>query len=148
MIFRLSLLWFCLLCVPKLYADTELITDSGQKIAFSSLAGRWIFINYWASWCHTCLAEIKELNRFHDQYHDKIALFAVNFDMPAVDELHRLVNHIPINYPSLIQDPHTALKLSDIVGVPVTFVFNPQGKLTQTLYGLQTVSKLSKIIQK
>nr|HAT8713831.1 redoxin domain-containing protein [Legionella jordanis] len=127
-------------------ADVILTTLDGQKIPFSSLKGKWVFINYWASWCQPCLDEIHALNRFYEHQKKDVALFAVNFDMLAAEEQLQLIKKHRINYPSLQNDPAQVLHLKNIPGVPATFVFNPEGKLSQTLFGPQTLLSLNEVI--
>ncbi|ASQ47489.1 TlpA family protein disulfide reductase [Legionella clemsonensis] len=138
-----SIIAICLslLCHYVLASNTILKTIDGEQIAFSSLKGKWIFINYWASWCQPCLDEIHELNRFYQSQHSKAALFAVNYDMLPPAQQLELVKKYNIRYPSLL-DPAKQLGLGSIPGVPATFVFNPQGKLNEILYGPQTVRSL------
>jgi thiol-disulfide isomerase/thioredoxin len=126
---------------PSVFAkDITLQTIQGDKIAFSSLKGKWVFINYWASWCHICLDEIPELNRFYRQNKDHVALFAVNYDNVSLQEQMKITHHL--SYPSL-KDPSQLLDLGDVEALPVTFVFNPEGKLHNTLYGGQTYKELN-----
>lgn len=139
---------FCLLLSFSAHADATLLDVYGQRFSFSALKGQWVFINYWASWCQTCLDEIPALNRFYEKNkHNHVALFAVNYDgLPLAAQL-RLVKHFNIHYPALGKDPANALHLGNINGVPATFVFNPQGDLVDTLYGEQTVSSLTRSIE-
>ena len=119
---------------------------NGTAIPFANLQGKWVFINYWASWCDTCLDEIVELNCFFAKNKNKIALFAVNYDMLPIESLLALIKKHKINYPSLQEDPAASLSLAEIHSVPTTFVFNPQGQLQVTLYGEQTCAGLNAII--
>lgn len=128
-------------------ASTTLTTLTGETIAFASLKGKWVLINYWASWCKPCLDEIKELNQFYAVNKDKIHLFAVNFDDLSKAEQLQLVKKLVINYPSLEQDPRAALHLGELRGVPATFVFDPDGNFKDALYGSQTFKSLNKVIQ-
>ena len=58
-----------------------LFTDlNGHNLSFSSFKGKWVFVNYWASWCQPCLDEIKELNKFYALQNPDAVLLAVNFD--------------------------------------------------------------------
>ncbi len=120
----------------------------GQNIPFDSLKGKWVLINYWASWCQPCLDEVSELNRFYKDKKDKVALFAVNYDLLPLPNQLALIRKYNINYPSLSQDPGPALELGDIRGVPATFVFNPEGKLSTVLYGGQTLFGLNQALLK
>ncbi|MFT4058210.1 MAG: TlpA disulfide reductase family protein [Legionella sp.] len=128
-------------------ADILLKDMKGNNISFASLRGKWIVINYWARWCKTCIEEIPEFNRFyHKHAHDQVALFAVNYDALPTYKQNNLIQELNIQYPSLRRDPAFALGLGNIVGVPVTFIFNPQGELVNTLYGGQNVRSLEKAI--
>jgi len=129
------------------HADTVLQNIHGEKIPFASLAGKWVFINYWASWCQPCLDEIPELNRFYEQHKkNNIAMFAVNYDAMPVNEQKLLIQQFDIRYPTLKHDPARLLHLGDINGVPVTFVFNPQGQLVDRLTGGQTLASLNEVL--
>ena len=129
-----------------IYANMTLIDISGKKIPFSSLQGKWVMINYWASWCQPCLDEISELNAFYYRHHDQVAVFAVNFDGVSLQQQQQLIKTYQITYPSLRDDPAEDLALGELVGVPATFVFNPQGQLVNTLYGGQTIDSLEAAI--
>lgn len=125
-----------------LFHDTQ-----GQSIPFSSLKGKWVLINYWAGWCQTCLDEIPEFNRFYQSHQkDPIALYAVNFDALPLFEQKNLIKRFGISYPNLLKNPAQDLNLGDITGVPVTFIYNPEGKLVKTLYGGQTAQSLDEEI--
>jgi thiol-disulfide isomerase/thioredoxin len=128
-------------------ADTLLNDVQGKTISFSSLKGKWVLINYWASWCKSCIDEIPELNLFYQKHKkDPVALFAVNYDALPLYKQKRLIQKHQIMYPSLSTDPAMTLGLGDIIGVPVTFVIDPQGKLVDRLYGGQSIQSLDEAI--
>lgn len=137
----LSVLWF----TSPTHAHTKTLQSiDGQEIALASLKGKWVYINYWASWCTPCLHEIPEINQFYQQYKDKnIAVFGVNYDGIDANEQRHLIQKYQLNYPSLSTDPAALLQLGDIKGIPVTFVIGPNGKLFDTQYGEQTIKSLS-----
>ncbi|PWY55827.1 TlpA family protein disulfide reductase [Legionella qingyii] len=130
-------------------ADVLLKDTQGNTISFSSLKGKWVLINYWAGWCKTCIDEIPELNHFYRKHeNDPVVLFAVNYDGLPVHKQNKLIRKFNILYPSLATDPALALGLGDIIGVPVTFIINPQGDLVNTLYGGQDIKTLDTAIKK
>lgn len=144
-IFRL--LTALLITMPG-HAETLLHDTTGHSTAFSTLKGKWVFIHYWASWCQTCLEELPELNHFYELNKDNnVALFAVNYDTPPLPEQKRLIQQLDIRFPSLATNPARMLRLGGIRGVPVTFVFNPEGELVDALYGPQTVESLQLIMK-
>ena len=65
------------------WADEVILQQAplGDNLIFSSLKGKWVYINYWANWCQPCLEEIAAFNQFYDKYKNKnIAVFGVNYD--------------------------------------------------------------------
>ncbi|KTC84927.1 TlpA family protein disulfide reductase [Legionella brunensis] len=143
---KLLLITFLITCSCAQASNAILTTINGEQITFNSLKGKWVLLNYWASWCQPCLDEIHELNQFYKQRKNNVALFAVNYDMLSVNEQLQLIKKYHIRYPSL-QDPAKQLRLGSIPGVPATFIFNPQGKLSQTLYGPQTAFSLNEALR-
>jgi thiol-disulfide isomerase/thioredoxin len=140
------LFYFVLFCFTStVYAQPPMLQNiDGHEITLKSLKGKWVYINYWASWCAPCLHEIPEINHFYQQYKNKnIMVFGVNYDGLPLEQQRELIQKYQLSYPSLGIDPADALKLGDIKGVPVTFIFNPEGKLFDIKYGEQTIKSLS-----
>jgi thiol-disulfide isomerase/thioredoxin len=128
-------------------AEIVLKDLEGNKTALSSLKGKWVFVNYWAGWCRTCVAEIPELNRFYQSHqNDAVVLYGVNFDAPPLSEQKNVIKQLDIHYPNLIKDPADDLGIKEIIGLPVTFIFNPEGILVKTLYGGQTLGTLNQVM--
>ncbi len=128
-------------------ASVALEDLNGNKISLASLHGKWVFINYWASWCGPCLEEISALNHFYATKHpEKVAVFAVNFDSSSVPQQRRLAQENDIEYPSLNPSSLKSLHLDNISVVPVTYVFDPKGNLNTTLYGGQTEENLQALL--
>lgn len=116
---------------------------SGKSIKLQDLKGRWVYINYWASWCKPCVQEIETFNALYKlEKQEQIAVFAVNYDALAMDELKSLIKTQHILYPHFADDPAVAWQLGDVQAVPVTFIINPKGQLVKTLYGEQSLKIL------
>ena len=132
----------------SLNASPILLTEmDGTLVPFTNLRGKLVMINYWASWCRSCIDEIHELNSFYRKNLKKVALYAVNYDGVPVAKQNQLIKKYHISYPSLRIDPSILLHLEDLSAVPVTFVFNPNGQLINTLYGGQTEITLKQLIK-
>lgn len=131
----------------SLHADPLLQDMNGPLFKLKDLRGKWVFINYWASWCKPCLHEIPILNQFYEMNrHHNLALFAVNYEGLPNEAQLELIHRFQIQYPSLAYDPADPLRLGEIRGVPVTFIFNPQGQLRHTLFGEQTKETLQSFL--
>ena len=119
------------------YTDME-----GYSGNFSDHKGKWMVINYWATWCKPCIEEIPELNTFSAKHIDQIKLFAVDFDNAQGEKLVESTKKMGIEFSVLTQDPHSILGFEKPYALPTTFIFNPEGKLHKTLLGPQTEKSL------
>lgn len=120
---------------------------TGQSFRFSQLRGHWIFINYWATWCHACVHEVDALNQFYRNNKDKkVLVYGVNFDQLKGAELTKAIKTLKIKFPVLLERPNAVLNLQAVGVVPTTFVINPKGELVQTLLGPQSLKKLSNVL--
>lgn len=119
--------------------DINVYDTEGHLINFSELRHQWIVINYWASWCPPCVKEIPELNQLYQMYkNDNVAVLGVNYDRVDQQQLQQIITEMGVEFPTLITDPAEQLGIGEIAGLPVTYIFNPQGKLSARLYGAQT----------
>src|SRR5690606_19195791 len=123
-----------------------LVDTAGKKMIFSSLQGKWVFINYWATWCHPCMTEIPVFNQFYQAHQKQVAVLGVNYDGLPSEKLVSVIKQLKINFPVLIENPAKILNLPDISVVPTTYVFNPKGKLVKVLLGPQTPASLTAMI--
>lgn len=120
----------------------------GHALKLADFHGKWVFINYWASWCKPCYQEIPELNRFYKKHHNDVVLLGFSYDQQQGESLAKLANKMGIEFPTLSQDPAAAIGIKSIPGLPATYVINPKGKLSEALFGMQTRKSLEQAIGK
>ncbi|MDP3558813.1 MAG: TlpA disulfide reductase family protein [Legionellaceae bacterium] len=135
-------IFFSVFFANPLLAAPNLQPLIGKTVPLQALHGKWVFINYWANWCHPCLEEIPALNAFYKKNKNKVALYALHWDPLPPADLAALVHQYGLTYPSLKTDPGPALGIEELQGVPATIVLTPQGKLKTILYGAQTLASL------
>lgn len=108
----------------------------GNEIALSSLRGKYVLLDFWASWCGPCRKENPWVKRAYKMYKDKgFDVYAVSFDYPGNRE--NWINAIkeddlPWHHVSSLQgwrDP--AAKTYNISGIPAPFLLDPEGKIIE-----------------
>lgn len=115
------------------------IDQHGRKVTAESLEGQWLLINYWATWCAPCRAEISEFNQLTVQLKGQpVQVLGVNFDGLQGAELSKASANLGIAYRVFAQDPaaHWQLPRSEVL--PVTYIVGPNGVLRERLLGEQT----------
>lgn len=63
--------------------DITVTAMDGTEVKLSSLRGKTVFVNFWATWCGPCMQEMPEMNKIYPDYKDKIEFFAVSLMIRA-----------------------------------------------------------------
>lgn len=103
--------------------------------------GNWVVINYWAQWCKPCIEEIPELNELARE-HPGVTVLGVNFDGARDEALNVQVEALGIEFPLILEDPAATLGTQRPQALPTTLILNPDGELSATLTGPQTLASL------
>ena len=127
-------------------AKPDLVTSDNKKIFLDDLHGKWVVINYWADCCPPCIKEIPELNKLNAKYSDELNVFLFNFDRLEGEELKNQLRKIDAKVPSLVTDPQSIYNFTIPESLPVTFVINKKGELSNILQGPQTLEEMEKVL--
>jgi len=122
-----------------------LTTLSGKQQPLSHFRGKWVFINYWATWCKPCVKEVPMLNQLIKD-HKNLRIFGVNFDEKRPSAIRANAKKLGIRFPLLLNNPAPALGIDSLSVLPTTLVISPGGKLIKTLQGEQTKSSLEALM--
>lgn len=123
------------------------VDSHGNTIALNNLQGKWLIVNYWATWCGHCKTELRELDKFYQAHKNNVMVLGVNFDALPATKLNTLQTKMKIHFPLASHFPIDQFGVGDIDNLPRTFIFSPDGKLQQTLYGPQTKKALTHAVQ-
>ena len=121
----------------------------GNPWKFADYKGKWVIVNYWASWCKPCITEVPELEAFYQAHKDKdVVMLGVNYDFVPAAETLQLAEKYGMSYPVLESehDPRVQMGINPIMVLPTTIVINPEGKITATLVGEQNQASLEELI--
>jgi thiol-disulfide isomerase/thioredoxin len=124
-------------------AESVFHDSKGQAVDLSNSKNKWIIVNYWASWCDSCLQEIPELNRFYQKNVDKnLVIYGVNYDHINGEALQNVVKQVGIGFPVLSEDPSKLWHLGSMEALPITFIINPKGEVVKRIVGPNTAQTL------
>lgn len=127
--------------------DFELPDIAGKKHRLSDYRGKWVVVNYWATWCPPCLTEIPELQDFHDSHANGDAVvLGINFEDIDPRTLQNFVEDYFISYPVLREMPGRSSVMGGIPGLPTTFVISPEGEILARQVGGVTAEMLDEFI--
>jgi thiol-disulfide isomerase/thioredoxin len=123
------------------------LKDFQQKtIHLSQYRGKVILLNFWASWCAPCQAEMPTFAQWQSQYHGKLQVIGVNMDdeMPKAEAVAR---KLKVNYPLVVGTAHMGEAYGGIYGLPVTFLIDAHGRIRAEYQGGNHVSQIHAEIQ-
>jgi thiol-disulfide isomerase/thioredoxin len=142
-----------LLTSPSVMADNKnsagfLLKDTaGVKHQLSNYKGKWVLVNYWATWCPPCLEEVPDLVNLYDHRRKKdLMVLGVVFDYKDTKEVADYVDDMLMSYPIVLGDEAVTEQIGSAEVLPTTFIYNPQGELVRIKRGLITKQYIEKII--
>jgi thiol-disulfide isomerase/thioredoxin len=129
-----------LLAAPELATAREAAFSypdlDGKTHRLSDYRGKWVVVNYWATWCPPCLEELPELEVFHDSHKGRDALvLGLNMEDISADKLRNFVEEQFLSYPILRVGSFPAYTLGEVPGLPTTFLVAPTGKIVARQVG-------------
>jgi peroxiredoxin len=134
------------ICVIACHNKPDATDSHGNPIYLSNYQGKWLVVNYWATWCEPCLTELPALNALYANHSDKLVVLGVNFDSLPAAEIQHFADTLHLTLPLLSSFPLTKFDIQEIPTLPATLIITPQGKLHKILYGSQTQETLLKEI--
>ena len=139
----------CAILVTACSQNETVFHDTrAQTVQLSTLKGKWVIINYWAEWCHACVVEVAEFNKFSEHNSNKnILLYGVNYDHLTGDALDEAVKKLKMKFPVIVEDPNQAWQLGDMEVLPTTFIIDPNGKVAKKIVGVSTEKSLSEALK-
>lgn len=125
-------------------------TDSkGKTQALKAYKGKWVLVNFWATWCPPCLEEIPALISLHDARKDKdFVVLGVAMDYQNPKQVLQFADSMFITYPIVLGTPKLAAQVGPVRGLPTTYLYNPEGKLVAHNVGPLTRAEIESFIDK
>ncbi|MBO1000638.1 thiol-disulfide oxidoreductase ResA [Bacillus sp. SD075] len=126
----------------NLAPDFTLQDLNSNEVKLSDYRGKGVLLNFWATYCPPCEKEMPYLNNVYQQYKDKgIEILAVNAQEPRII-VSPFVSEKKLSFPILLDRTGEAVDLYKVNNLPVTYLINENGEITQTIFGELTEKKV------
>jgi thiol-disulfide isomerase/thioredoxin len=129
----------------------------GGDLSLTSLKGKVVVVNFWATWCEPCRFEIPEMIGLQQKYADRgFTILGIAMDdegksvvQPFVEKTQFDVNghSMTMNYPIVLGNDDIAAKFGGLIGLPITIVITRDGKIQKRFIGQVTGPELEKEIK-
>ena len=143
----LALLLLTCFAGNALAVDMPLTDLNGNQVNLTSFRGKWVVVNYWATWCPPCITEMPELQAFHDDHHESSAVvIGINTEYIGRQRLSSFLEDYFITYPVFVSEPTQESELGLIPGLPTTFLVTPDGEVVARQVGPVTREMIEQFI--
>jgi len=128
--------------------DFNAKTVSGNPISLKDLRGKYVYLDFWGSWCMPCREEIPGLKKLYEDYKDK-SFIIIGIANDRVEKLRKFVKENNISWPQILEEKDKKIIYKyKISGYPTTFLINPAGTiLYKNLRFKELGDKLAKIFK-
>ena len=137
--------------------DVSLVDIHGKTHHFSEHIGRgkWTVLSVWGPRCPPCVEEMPQLQQFHDAHAGRATVIGVAVDFPTFgparrDEVMKFADSYLISFPLLLGDGKVFTRFAgaDLLGVPTTVIYDPDGAIVARHTGAVTRDMLERFIKK
>jgi thiol-disulfide isomerase/thioredoxin len=131
-----------------LAVDFSFIDTEGESHQLSQYKGKWVVVNFWATWCPPCRKEIPDLSDFHFEQ-DNSVVIGVNYEPGLKDvSLKKFMDLYLMSYPVTRVNDAIIEAVGEPRGLPTTVLINPEGNVVKKISGMVTQRHLNKLIEK
>jgi thiol-disulfide isomerase/thioredoxin len=132
---------------PLRAADFAMTDTAGKAHKLSQYKGKWVLVNFWATWCPPCLEEIPDLVELHENRKNNLVVLGVAMDYRSGEQVREFADSMLVSYPIILGDRRMAAQVGPVDGLPTTYLYNPQGKLVARQLGAITRADVESFIR-
>ncbi|MGC7870221.1 peroxiredoxin family protein [Desulfosporosinus sp. SYSU MS00001] len=133
----------------NLAPDFELQSVNGETVKLSSLRGKKVIVNFWASWCPPCRLEMPEMENYYAKNKNTgFEILAVNLTSAekSLAEVTSFMKADGITFPVLLDKSGDAARLYNISSIPASFILDSQGIIRDKIVGPMTNDSLQEML--
>lgn len=142
-------LFAALVSLPSHAEPVDFTLDDldGKAVSLSDYRGRWVVVNFWASWCSPCVRELPQLIDYQRKHPD-VQVLGINFEEISAGEARQFLTRFDMNYPHLKIGSAPLEPFEPLRGLPTTAIVSPAGEMVERHMGPVTADSLEAIIDR
>ncbi|NIQ03780.1 MAG: redoxin domain-containing protein [Nitrospinaceae bacterium] len=135
-------LWVVWPAVPSLGDEDppapnfSVVSLQGSDLALKNYRGRYLLVNFWATWCGPCKMEMPSLETLHQKFkHRRLTVIAISNDMFGAQVVEPFIKAQKLTFPIGLDPKSEVSNQYGVISLPTTFLIDPQGRIIGVLNG-------------
>lgn len=144
----LLLLSIHVMALADVKPDFKVVDTSGKIWTAKNTTGKFLIINFWATWCPPCVKEIPEFVDFYDKHKDKVEILGFDYEDKSKKKVLTFADGFMVNYPIVLpKNQKKEFEKFSINFLPTSYIYNTQGTLIHIQKGKINSKQLEKIMK-
>ena len=146
MLRRISWVLIAMLWVSAASAEGFNFKDTKGKVhRLEDYKGKWVLINFWATWCPPCLEEMPALQQLHETRKDLVVI-GIAMEYQDVAYVKQFADDLLVSFPIVLGDRKIAAQIGKVPGLPTTYLYNTEGQIAAHHVGALTREAVERYI--
>ena len=117
---------------------------SGEEMTLEDFEGKFVLLNFWATWCKYCVKEMPDFQRFHEENQEDFAVVGIDVGEGKQVVQNFLEQH-QITYTNLLDKDRKVAQQYQVSAYPTTYILSREGKLLYMVRGMVNYETLNKV---
>ena len=133
--------------LPAVATAFTLLDAQGNTQSLASLKGKWVVVNFWATWCAPCIKEIPDLAAFAKANQGNAVVLGIALDYDEPNSVKSFARKVGMTYPLILGEGQAEKQFGKVKGLPTTLVYDPSGKQVFSKTGTVTRGQLEGLMK-
>lgn len=117
----------------------------GKVHRLDDYKGKWVLVNFWATWCPPCLEEMPALQQLHETRKDLVVI-GIAMEYQDKEYVKQFADDLLVTFPIVLGDNKIAAQIGKVPGLPTTYLYNPEGRVVAQNVGALTREAVERYI--